>query len=81
MNGTRKHHPEYGNPVTNEHIWFALHDKWMLAQKLGIPKIQFTDHMKLKKKEDQSADASVLLRRGNKNILRRKYGYKIWSRN
>jgi hypothetical protein len=25
----------------------------------------FTDHMKLKKKEDQSVDASVLLRRGN----------------
>jgi len=29
---------------------------------------QLTDHMKLKKKEDQSVDASVLLRRGNKII-------------
>jgi hypothetical protein len=29
-------------------------------------KIQFTKHMKLKKKEDQSIDTSVLLRRGNK---------------
>jgi hypothetical protein len=28
--------------------------------------IQFTDHTKLKKKEDQSVDASVFLRRGNK---------------
>jgi hypothetical protein len=37
-----------------------------LAPKLGIPKIQFTDHMRLKKKEDQSVDASVLLKRGNK---------------
>ena len=37
----------------------------MLAQKLGMPKIQFTDHMKLKK-EDQNVDASVLLRRGYK---------------
>jgi hypothetical protein len=36
---------------------YALTDKWILAQKLGIPKIQFTDHMKLKKKEDQSVDA------------------------
>ena len=27
--------------------------------------IQFTDHTKLKKKEDQSVDASILLRRGN----------------
>jgi hypothetical protein len=40
--------------------------KWILAQTLGIPKIQFTDHMKFKKKEDQSVDASVILRRGNK---------------
>ena len=30
--------------------------------------IQLTDHMKLKKKEDQSVDASVLLKRGNKII-------------
>ena len=30
--------------------------------------IQLTDHMKVKKKEDQSVDASVLLRRGNKII-------------
>ena len=27
------------------------------------------DHMKLKKKEDQSVDASVLLRRGNKIFM------------
>ena len=39
---------------------------WILAQKFGIPKIQFTDHMTLKKKEDQNVDASVLLRRGTK---------------
>jgi hypothetical protein len=31
-----------------------------------MPRIQFTDHMKLKKKEDQSVDISVLLRGGNK---------------
>jgi hypothetical protein len=37
-----------------------------LAQKFGIPKIQFTDHMKLKKKEDQRVDTSVFLEGGNK---------------
>jgi D-ribose pyranose/furanose isomerase RbsD len=37
------------------------------AQKFRIPKIQFTDHMKLKKKEDQTVDASVLLRSGEQN--------------
>ena len=54
MNGTRKYHPEWGNPVTKEHTWNALTDKWILAQKLQISKIQLTDYMKLKKKEDQS---------------------------
>ena len=38
----------------------------MLAQKFRKPKIQFTNHMKPKNKADQSMDASVLLRRGNK---------------
>jgi hypothetical protein len=37
-----------------------------VSLKLGIPKIKFTDHMKIKKKEDQSVDVSVFLRRGNK---------------
>jgi len=36
--------------------------------------------MKLKKEDDQSVDALVLLRRGNKNIHRRKCGDKVWSR-
>ena len=52
-------------PITKQHIWYALTDKWILSLKLGIPKIQFTDHMKLKK-EGQSVDTSILLRRGNK---------------
>ena len=33
---------------------------------LRTPKIQFAKHMKLKKKEDQSVDTSILLRRRNK---------------
>ena len=36
--------------------------------KLGIPKIQFTSHMKLKK-EDHSMDTSILLKRGNKTPI------------
>ena len=31
-----------------------------------MTKIQFADHMKLKKREDQSVDTTVLLRRGNR---------------
>jgi hypothetical protein len=39
------------------------------AQNLRTPKIQFAKHMKLKKKEDQSVDTSILLRRGNKILM------------
>lgn len=46
-----------------------LTDKWILTQKLRIPMIQLNDHMKLKKKEDQLVDASILLTRGNKIIM------------
>ena len=60
-----KYHPEWGNPITKEHTWYTLTDKWILAQKFGLPKIQVSDHMKLKK-EDHSVDTSVLLRIGNK---------------
>jgi hypothetical protein len=66
MDGIRKYHPERGNPITKEHTCYALTDKWILAQKLKIPKISFTDHMKLKEKEDQSMHASVHLRKGTK---------------
>ena len=66
MDGSGGYHPEWGNPITKEHTWYALTDKWILAQKLRIPKIQFAKHMKLKKKEDQSVDTSFLLRMGNK---------------
>jgi hypothetical protein len=65
MDGTRKYHPELGNPITKEHTWYVLTDKWILAQIFRIPKIQFTDHMKLKKKEHESVDTYVL-RRGIK---------------
>ena len=59
-------------------MWYILTDKWILNQKLRIPKIQFTNCMKLKKKEDQSMDVSVLLRRENKILkggnMETKYG-------
>ena len=36
--------------------------------------------MQLKKKDDPSVDAVVLLRRGEQNSHRRKYRDKVWSR-
>jgi hypothetical protein len=50
----------------------------MLVQKLRISKIQFAKYMKLKKKEDQSVDTSLLLRMGNKipmeRVIETKFG-------
>ena len=66
MDGSGGYHPEWGNPITKEHTWYALTDKWILAQKRRIPKIQFVKHIKLKKKADQSVDTSFLLRMGSK---------------
>ena len=44
--GVRQH------TITKLHTWYALTDKWMLAQKLGMPRIQLTSQMKLKKKDE-----------------------------
>ena len=65
MDGTLKYHSELGNSVTKEHTLCALTYKWIVAQKFRIPQIQFTDTTEPKKNEDQSVDASVLLKRGN----------------
>jgi hypothetical protein len=40
-----------------------------IAQKLRIPKLQDTKHMKLKKNEDQSVDTLLLLTIGNKTPM------------
>ena len=66
MDASGGYHPEWGNPITKEHTWYALTDKQILSQKRRISKIQFVKHMKLKKKEDQSVDTLNLLRKGNK---------------
>ena len=69
MDGSGGYHPEGGNPITKELTWYVLTDKWILAQKLRIPTIQFAKHIKLKKSEDQSVDTLPLLRIGNKTPM------------
>jgi hypothetical protein len=53
-------------------------DKWILAQKLRIPKIQVEKHMKLKKNEDQTVVTLPLRRIGNKTpmegVIETKFG-------
>jgi len=52
--------------ITNhkKHTRYALIDKWKLAQKLELLKMQSMDHMKLKKKDDQNVDTLLLLKKG-----------------
>jgi hypothetical protein len=66
--------------MTKEHTWYALTDNSPEAQDFRILKIQFTNHMKLKKKEDHSVDTSIHFRRGEQNTHGRSYSDKVWSR-
>jgi len=34
---TGMYHPEWGNPITEKHTWYALIDKWILVQMLKLP--------------------------------------------
>jgi hypothetical protein len=75
------YYPEWGNPITKEVTWYALTDKWIVAQKPRIPKIQFAKHKKIKKKDDQCLDTSFLLKIGNKipmeGVTETKFGAKM----
>ena len=51
--------------ITKERSWYVLTNKQMLAQKLKINKLKFTQHRKLKKK-NLSKGALVPLRKGTK---------------
>jgi hypothetical protein len=68
MNGSGGYHPKWCNPITKVHTRYTLTAKWILAQKLRLPKIQFAKHMKLKKKEDQSVLTLIFLRMGKKYL-------------
>ena len=74
------YHPEWGHLVTIEVTWYALTDKWTLAQKPRIPKIQLLKHKRIKK-EDQRLDTSFLPRIGNKismkGVAETKFGVKM----
>jgi hypothetical protein len=68
MYGTRKYHCEWGNLGPKGHTWYAFTGKWIWTSKLRIPAVQLIDHIKHNKKEFQTVDASILLRRGNKIV-------------
>ena len=80
MDGPGGYHPEWGNPITKEVTWYALTDKWILAQKPRIAMIQLPKHKKIKKKEDQCVDTSFLPRIGNKISMEGVAETKFWAK-
>jgi len=42
IDATGKYHLEWDNPITEKHTWYALIDKWILAQMLKLPKTHRT---------------------------------------
>ena len=69
MNGTRKYHPECGNPDPKENAWYVLTDKWILAIMYRITMIQSTDLKNVSKPKGPSKDASIPLVREKKAIM------------
>ena len=45
------YHPEWGKPVTKEVTWYALTDKWILAQKLRILKYNLQNTRKSRRRK------------------------------
>jgi hypothetical protein len=68
MDGSGGYHRKWGNSISKEHTWYAFTDKWILDQKLRIPKIQFANTW-----NSRGRETKVL-------ILRRSYRDKVWSR-
>ena len=66
---TWEYHPEWGNQSQKD-TQCALTYKCILAIKYRIPMLHSTDPKKLNKKEGPSADAWILLKRGNKIVIR-----------
>ena len=70
MDGIWKYHLDWIKPDPKGHTWYVIStDRWILAPKLRIPTIKLSDNMKLNKKECQSTDTSIPLRRGKQIIL------------
>jgi hypothetical protein len=76
LDGSGGYHAQWGNPVIKELTWYALADKWILAQKLRIPKIQFAKH-----KEEVRPKCGYFIppQNGEQNTHVRSYRDKVWS--
>ena len=82
MNGTRKYHPEWGKSDLKVHAWYVFTNKWILAKKYRIPRIQSTDLKKLNSSKGPSEDISIPLGREKRSQGRdmEETGWESWGR-
>ena len=76
------YHLKRGNTIANTHTHTmnVLTDKWILAKnKLVIPIIQTTNHMKPKKKTTTKCGSYRLTQNGEENNLRKYRERRIWE--
>lgn len=66
MNRSRIYQLERGNPDTKEHTSCVQTYKLLLPPKAQYATINLTNHMELKKKEDQSVDVQSHIVQGTK---------------
>jgi hypothetical protein len=66
---TRKYHSECDKSDTKSHAWHVLTNKWILAKKYIIPRIQPTDN-KINKQKGPTEDSSAPLKMEKKTIMK-----------
>jgi hypothetical protein len=65
-----KYHPQWGNRDPKGHAWYLLTDKYILAINYRIQVFYSTDSSNLNKEDGPSKDAWILLKSGNKIVIR-----------
>ena len=78
MDGSGGYHPEGGNPITKEHTWYALTDKWILAQKQNAQDPICKTH-ETQEEGRPKCEYFVPPYNGEQNTHVRRYRDKVWS--
>jgi hypothetical protein len=81
MVGTRKYHPECGNPDTKGLAWYVLTCKWILATKYRIPKVHSTDLKKLRMLESHLEGGVKYSHKadGGRDVAKGEVGEGMWK--
>ena len=78
MDGSGGYHPEWSNPITKEHTWYALTDKWILVRSSEYPRYNLQNTWNSRRRKTKVWILWFLLEVGNKipkeGVLEIKFG-------